>query len=141
LYLLFKKSLKDTVIPNDWKQAIITPIFKKGNRNKADNYWPVSLTSIIGKTFEAIIRDAPVHHLEDNHLITDSQHGFRKGRSCLTNLLEFLDKVTGCIYIGENVDIVFLDFAKAFDKVPHKRVIMKMRSYGIRGKILDWITE
>jgi len=74
-------------------------------------------------------------------LITDSQHGFRKGRSCLTNLLEFLDKVTGCIYIGENVDIVFLDFAKAFDKVPHKRVIMKMRSYGIRGKILDWITE
>jgi len=141
LYLLFKKSLKDTVIPNDWKQAIITPIFKKGNRNKADNYWPVSLTSIIGKTFEAIIRDAPVRHLEDNHLITDSQHGFRKGRSCLTNLLEFLDKVTGCIYIGENVDIVFLDFAKAFDKVPHKRVIMKMRSYGIRGKILDWITE
>jgi len=125
LYLLFKKSLKDTVIPDDWKQAIVTPIIKKGNRNKADNYRPVSLTSIIGKTFEAIIRDALVRHLEDNHLITDSQHGFRKGRSCLINLLEFLDKVTGCIDIGENVDIVLLDFAKAFDKDPHKRLIWK----------------
>ena len=82
LYLLFKKSLKDTVIPDDWKQAIVTPIFKKGNRNKADNYRPVSLINIIGKTFEAIIRDALVRYLEDNHLITDSQHGFRKGRSC-----------------------------------------------------------
>ena len=56
----------------------------------------------------------------------------------LTNRLEFLDKVTGCIDIGENVDIVFLDFAKAFDKVPHKRLILKMRSHGIRGKILDY---
>jgi len=140
LYLLFMKSLKDTVIPDDWKQAIVTLIFKKGNRNKAGNYRPVSLTSIIGKTFEAIIRDVLVRHLEDNHLITDSQHGFRKGRSCFTNLLEFY-KVTGCIDrpIGENIDIVFLDFAKAFDKVSHKRLIMKMRSHGIRGKILDWI--
>ena len=102
LYLLFKKSLKDTVIPDNWKQ-VITPIFKKGNRNKANSYRPVSLTSIIGKTFEAIIRDALVRHLEDNHLITDSQHGFRKGRSCLTNLLEFLDKVTGCIDIRERL--------------------------------------
>jgi len=75
LYLLFKKSLKDTVIPDDWKQAIVTLIVKKGNRSKADNYRPVSLTSIIGKTFEAIIRDALVHHLEDNHLTTDC---FRK---------------------------------------------------------------
>ena len=96
----------------------MTPIFKKG-RNKADNYRPVSLTSTTGKTFEAIIRDTLVRHLEDNHFITDSQHCFRKGRSCLTNLLEFLDKITGCTDTGENVDIVFLDFAKAFDKVAY----------------------
>jgi len=110
--LLFKKSPKDTVIPDDWKQAIVTPIFKKGNRNKADNYRPVSLTSIIGKTFEAIIRDALVRHPDDNHLITDSQHGFRKGQSCLTNLLEFRDKVPGCTDMGGNVDIVFWTLLK-----------------------------
>ena len=77
-----------------------------------NNYRPVSLTSIIGKTFEAIIRDALVRHLEDNHLITDSQHGFRKGRSCLTNLLEFLDKVTGCIDIGEMLILCFWTLLK-----------------------------
>jgi len=72
-------------------------------------------------------------------LITDSQHGFRKGQSCLTNLLEFLEKVTGCVDAGGNV--AFLDFAKAFDKVPHKRLILKMRNHGIQCKLLDWISE
>lgn len=141
LYLLFNKSIKDTVIPDDWKQASVTPIFKKGNRNKAENYRPVSLTSLICKTFETIIRDSLVQYLENNRLITDSQHGFRKGRSCVTNLLEFLDKVTGYVDSGENVDVVFLDFAKAFDKVPHKRLILKLRNHGIQGVLLGWITE
>jgi len=97
------------VLPGWAKQT--TAFMTSQSPGIGNNYRPVSLTSIIGKTFEAIIRDALVRHLEDNHLITDSQHGFRKGRSCLTNLLEFLDKVTGCIDTGENVDIVFLDFA------------------------------
>ena len=122
LYLLFKKSLQETIIPEDWKLATVTPVFKKGNRNKAENYRPVSLTSVVCKLFESIVRDNLVHHLETNTLIKDSQHGFRIGRSCLTNLLEFLDKVTGCVDSGENVDVVFLDFAKAFDKVPFKRL-------------------
>ena len=71
----------------------------------------------------------------------DSQHGFRKGRSCLTNLLEFLDRVTGCVDAGDSVDVIFLDFAKAFDKVPHRRLVSKLKSHGIQGKILDWISE
>jgi len=139
LYLLFKKSLNDTVIPNDWKQATVTPIFKKGSRNKAENYRPVSLTSIVCKLFETIIRDKLVSYLESNVLINNSQHGFRKGRSCFTNLLEFLDKITGCVDSGENVDVIFLDFAKAFDKVPHKRLILKLRAHGIIGKVALWI--
>ena len=82
-----------------------------------------------------------VHYLENNHLILDSQHGFRKGRSCLTNPLEFLDRVTGCVDAGDSADVIFLDFAKAFDKVPHRRLVSKLKSHGIQGMILDWISE
>ena len=87
--------------------------------------------------------DVLVDHLEKNVLINNSQHGFRKGRSCLTNLLTFLDKVTGrgSLDSGENVDIVFLDFAKAFDKVPHKRLALKLVCHGIDGKVLAWIVD
>jgi len=103
----------------------------------------VSLTSQICKAFESIIRDSRpmVRHLESNMLIQDSQHGFRKRRSCLTNLLTFLDKVSGCLDSGENMDVVFLDFAKAFDKVPYKRLELKLKSHGITGKLLIWITD
>jgi len=141
LYLLFRKSLDESSVPADWKQGLVTPIHKKGNRNSAENYRPVSLTSQICKLFESIIRDSIVRHLESNCLINDSQHGFRKGRSCLTNLLAFLDKVTGCLDSGEGVDVIFLDFAKAFDKVPHRRLLMKLQAHGITNKLLDWIAE
>ena len=89
----------------------------KRNRNQAENYRPVSLTSVICKLFESIMRAT----LEEMLLIGRSQHGFRKGRSCLTNLLSFLDKVSDLVDSGNNIDVVFLDFTKAFDKVPHTR--------------------
>ena len=104
LYLLFRKSLDEGVVPQDWKCANITPIYKKGSRSRAENYRPVSLTSQISKVFETLIRDAMVQYLETNSIISDSQHGFRKGRSCLTNILTFLDRVTGCVDSGEDVD-------------------------------------
>jgi len=141
LYLLFRKSLDDSSVPDDWKRADVSPIFKKGNRNKVENYRPISLTSQICKLFESIIRDAVVKHLETNQLIHDSQHGFRKGRSCLTNLLTFLDKVTSYMDSGKDVDVVFLDFAKAFDKVPHQRLLQKLMSHGITGKLFHWIAN
>jgi len=87
------------------------PIFKSGNRNTATNYRPVSLTSQICKVFEAIVRDQVVEFLEDNKLIRNSQHGFRKRSSCLTNLLLFLDNVIHSIGDGHGIDIVFLDFS------------------------------
>ena len=102
-------------------------------RSSAENYRPVSLTSLVCKVFESIVRDALVKHLESNLLINDSQHGFRKGRSCLTNLLSFLDTVTGYVDSGSAVDVIFLDFAKAFDKVPNRRLILKLESHGITG--------
>ena len=107
----------------------------------AQNYRPVNVTCQVCKIFETLVRDRLVKHLEENSLIRESQHGFRKGRSCLTNLLTFLDKVTGCIDSGNSVDVVFLDFTKAFDKIPHSRLAAKLRSHGIDGKLLCWIME
>jgi len=106
-----------------------------------ENYRPVSLTSQVCKLFEVIVRDTIVHHLESKQLIANSQHGFRKGRSCLTNLLEFLDKVTGCIDTGDSVDVIFLDFTKSFDKVSHTRLILKLKAHIIDGKLSNWIAE
>jgi len=85
------------------------------------------------------MRDQIDHHLESNILIKDSQHGFRKCRSCLTNILTFFDKVTGYIDSELHVDVIFLDFAKAFDKVPHQMLLSKLMSHGISGRVLDWI--
>jgi len=98
-----------------------------------NNYRPISWTSQISKVIEAVLRDAITAHLEQNCLIRDSQHGFRKGKSCLTNLLSFLDKVTDYVNEGSNIYIIYLDFAKAFDKVPHHRLLQKLKAHGITG--------
>jgi len=94
LAVILQKSMEEGVVPEDWKLANVCPVFKKGSKAQAVNYRPMNLTSQMCKLFESIIRGAVVDHLEKNHLIKDSQHGFRRGRSCITNLLEFLDKVT-----------------------------------------------
>jgi len=141
LFLLFRKSLDEGTVPTDWELFNVSPIFTKGSRNLAENYRPVSLTSVICKLFESIMRDTMVRHLEEKLLIGNSQHGFRKGRSCLSNLLSILDKVTGSVDSGNSIDVIFLDFAKAFDKVPHKRLTMKLESHGISGKVLQWASE
>ena len=133
--ILLWKSLDEGVVPDDWKIANVCPVFKKGVKSQISNYRPVSLTSQVSKVIESVLRDAIVSHLETNELIQDSQHGFRKGRSCLTNLLVFLDKVTGYIDEGYMVDIIYLDFAKVFDKVLHQRLLDKLKGHGIDGKV------
>jgi len=121
------------------------PIFKAGQRCEAANYRPVSLTSQICKVFEAVVRGEIVKFLDKYKLIRDSQHGLRKGRSCVTNLLLFLDQILRCVDEGFCVDIIFLDLAKAFDKVPHKRLLEKLRKHGIGGKLLrnigNWLSK
>jgi hypothetical protein len=94
LTAIFQKSLQSGVFPQDWKLTNVTPIYKKGSRGQSCNYRSVSQTSQVCKLFESIIRDVTVDHLEKSELIRDSQHGFRRGRSCLSNLLVFLGKVT-----------------------------------------------
>ena len=126
-------------MPGDWKRANVTPIYKAGNRIKAANYRPVSLTSQVGKLMEKLIRDEIVMHLEGKGLLRNSQHGFRKGRSCVTNLLQYMDKATEYVDRKESFDVIYLDFAKAFDKVPHQRLLKKIEGYKIGGSILRWI--
>ena len=141
LYLIFSKSLESGVVPADWKLANVSPIHKKGSRAMASNYRPVSLTCLASKLMESIIRDAMVRHLLENDLCTTAQHGFTNGRSCLTNLLETFESWTEDVDKGYSVDVIFLDFQKAFDKVPKKRLLQKLSAYGIEGKVLCWIED
>jgi len=106
--------MEEGVVPADWRDANVTPIFKEGAKSSPSNYRPVSLTSVM----ESLIWDAVTTHLTENKLIKNSQHGFLKDRSCVTNLLEFLEEATTVVDGGAGFDIIYLDFAKAFDKVP-----------------------
>ena len=139
--LIFEKSLREEKCPPDWKKANVIPIYKKGAKGKAENYRPVSLTSIVSKIMESIIKDELNSHLEINNLISDSQHGFMKGRSCTTNIVEFMEKVTRAVDQGKAVDIFYLDFAKAFDKVPRERLLEKLKAKGVGGNLLGWIRD
>jgi hypothetical protein len=136
---IFNKSLETGEVPADWKEANVTPIFKKGSRATPENYRPVSLTSVSCKLLESIIKDRIMAHLKKHRLIRKSQHGFMPGRSCTTNLLAFFDKATAAIDRGVSFDAVFLDFAKAFDKVPRRRLLRKVRAHGITGQQWQWI--
>ena len=141
LAMIFNKSLEEGSLPDEWKDANVSPIFKKGEKSNPGNYRPISLTSIVCKVMESILRDRIMEHLTDNELLTRCQHGFVPKRSCITNLLDVMDKWTDSLDIGKPVDAVYLDFAKAFDSVPHHRLVSKIRQYGIKGRIGAWITD
>ena len=112
-------------------------IYKKGAKSVAGNYCPVSLTCVSCKVLESILKDNIMEHLSRNKLIKSSQHGVVKGKSCTTNLLKFLDKVTEAADKGKSIDIIYLDFAKAFDKVPTERLLRKVEAHGVSGKLED----
>ena len=139
LELIFKKSLVDGECPEDWRSANVTPIHKKGDRTDPSNYRPVSLTSQVCKVMESLIRDHVLNHLTENNILRDEQHGFREGRSCLTNLLETVEQWTEIIDDGDCIDIAYLDFRKAFDLVSHTHLLFKMSKYGITGQVLKWV--
>ena len=138
---LFNKSLRSGEVPPDWKLANVSPIFKKGKKSSVSNYRPVSLTVNLCKVFESILRDKMIEHLQKHSLIKSSQHGFVRNRSCLTNLLVFMEEVTNYIDRGYPLDVIYSDFQKAFDKVPHKRLLMKLAAHGIAGNVLKWIED
>ena len=141
LTIFFRKSISESRIPDEWRDAVVTPIFKKGTKTDPGNYRPVSLTSVFCKTLERIVKKRVDKHVEDNGLIRNTQHGFRTGRSPQTNLTEFLDKATEWMDEGKSFDVLYLDFQKAFDKVDHQRLKVKLDAVGIRGKLGKWIED
>ena len=138
LSILYNKSLKEGA-HESWKKAIIAAIYKKGKKSDPGNYRPVSLTSVISKIMESIVRDAIVEHLVKNGLFTDDQHGFVPGRNCITQLLVCMEAWTKMMEDGDCFDVIYTDFSKAFDSVPHERLFLKLESLGIKGDILNWI--
>ena len=141
LHMLWDESLSNGITPPSLKLQYIAPIFKRGDKTLAANYRPVSLTSNLLKTFERIMRNKIVEHLETNELLPESQHGFRKQRGCLTQLLQHMDDVFKELNSGNEVDVIYLDYSKAFDKVNHAILLAKLEKIGIRGKVLDWIRD
>ena len=142
LTILFQASIDQTCIPDEWRTAIVSPIYKqKGKKSDPSNYRPVSLTCVIGKMLERIIKEQLTTYLETNQLITDAQHGFRQGRSPQTNLIEFLNRTTKWLDEGRSFDVLYLDFAKAFDKVCHKRLILKLEQMGVEEKAKEWLQD
>ncbi|KAK4810667.1 hypothetical protein QYF61_007467 [Mycteria americana] len=139
LSIIYQQSWLTGEVPADWRLANVTPIFKKGRKEDPGNYRPVSLTSVPGKLMEQIILSAITRHVENNQGIRPSQHGFRKGRSCLTNLISFYDKVTRLVDEGKSVDVVYLDFSKAFDTVSHGILLEKLAAHGLDGCTLRWV--
>ena len=141
MYSIFRNSAVQRKAPSGWKQANVAPLFKKGAKDNPANYRPISLTSVPCKIFESIIADLIVEHLEKENLLLNSQHGFRHNRSCLSNLLEFFHDIFSIYDNSRAVDIIYLDFQKAFDKVPHKKLMTKVRALGIVDEVADWVED
>uniref|UniRef100_UPI00109F2E4C uncharacterized protein LOC114596483 n=1 Tax=Podarcis muralis TaxID=64176 RepID=UPI00109F2E4C len=139
LAVIFENSWRTGEVPADWRRANVVPIFKKGEREDPNNYRPVSLTSIPGKILEQIIKQTVCEHLERNAVITNSQHGFLKNKSCQTNLISFFDRITSLVDEGNAVDVAYLDFSKAFDKVPHDILVKKLVKCGLDYATTQWI--
>ena len=146
LALIYNESLAQGTVPDNKGQANVAPVFKKGEKYNAANYRPVSLTCICCKTLVHIIVSNINKHLAFESILADCQHGFRSQRSCETQLVQFyhemVSNLDGAWDPGQKqTDVIIMDFAKAFDKVPHRRLLYKLDYYGIRGSTHKWISS
>ncbi|GAB0207180.1 mitochondrial enolase superfamily member 1 [Grus japonensis] len=139
LSIIYQQSWLTGEVPDDWRLANVTPIYKKGRKEDPGNYRPVSLTSVPGKIMERFILSALTRQVQDNQGIRPSQHRFMEGRSCLTNLISFYDQVTCLVDEGKAVDVIYLDFGKAFNTVSHSILLEKLAADGLDRCTLHWV--
>ena len=139
LTALYNKSLEEGTVPAEWRHALVTPVYRKGDKHSPSNYRPISLTVVCCKLLEHIVCNHVLTHLEENNLLTTLQHGFRRGHSCDTQLLLTYDDLIRSFDKTLQTDMAILDFSRAFDTVPHRRLISKLTSYGVKGQVLTWI--
>lgn len=136
---IFRQSLTSGELPLDWKIAKVIPVFKGDNKYSPRNYRPITLTCICCKLLEHIIASHIYRHLESNNFFYFNQHGFRKGLSCETQLLEFTTELHSSMNNKQQTDCVFLDFSKAFDRVAHCRLISKLSALRFDSLTLSWL--
>ena len=139
LHHTWQKSLRLGQYPRYLKLANVISIHKGGSQGSANNCRPVALTSHLSKVFEKVVRKFIVAFLEEHNLFNPTQHGFRLGRSCLSQLIDHYDHITQLLEKRENIDVIYLDFAKAFDKVDFQDILRKIKQLGISGKLGRWI--
>ena len=140
LQLIFQRSLDTGKLPEIWKEANVSPIFKRG-KSDPSNYRPISLTCVLCKVLEHIVASSVAKHFTELDILYDLQHGFREKRSCETQLIMLVDKLAKNMQTGKQTDLIILDFSKAFDKVAHEKLLLKLHQYGIRGDTLNWIKD
>ena len=136
---MFDLSLQSSKMPEEWKSGEISVILQKGNRRAPMNYRPVSLTSIVCKLLESLVREEIIWYMRSNKLFSPHRYGFHDKNSTTLQLLNVLDKWTEIIDDGETIDAIYMDFMKAFDKVPQERLLRKIEACGIGGPLLGWV--
>ena len=138
---LFNLSLLSSRIPFSWRNIVITPVHKNGSRESFSNYRPIAVTSVVCRVMERIMVSVMLDYISTSNVISPSQHGFLPKRSVETAGLVFYSFLLKNLDLGKNVDVLLLDFAKAFEKVPHGLLVQKLYSYGFRDPLLGWISD